>query len=73
MFSIWEAFHVKIRLLFHYSDVIMGAMASQITSLPNVYSTFSSGADKKHTKLRVTGLLDRKIFCNMLTQCSLYA
>ena len=29
----------------HYSDVIMGAMASQITSLTIVYSTVYSGAD----------------------------
>ena len=35
----------------------MGAMASQITSLTIVYSTFYSGADqRKHKKLRVTGL-----------------
>ena len=34
----------------HYSDVIMGAMASQITSITIVYSTVNSGADqrKKH-------------------------
>ena len=33
----------------HYSDVIMGAMASQITSLAIVYSTDYSGADQsKH-------------------------
>ena len=31
----------------HYSDVIMGAMASQITSLTNVYSTVYSGADQR--------------------------
>ena len=32
-----------------YSDVIMGTMASQITSLTIVYSTFDSGADhRKH-------------------------
>ena len=41
----------------HYSDVIMGAMASQITILTIVYSTVYSGADqRKHQKLRVTGL-----------------
>ena len=36
----------------------MGVMAFQITSLPNVYSTVYSGADKKTKtlKLRVTGL-----------------
>ena len=33
----------------HYSDVIMGAMASQITNLTTVYSTVYSGADhRKH-------------------------
>ena len=32
---------------FHYNDVIMSAMASQITSLTIVYSTFYSGADKR--------------------------
>ena len=34
---------------FHYSDVMMGATASQITSLTIVYSTVYSGADaRKH-------------------------
>ena len=34
---------------YHYSDVIMGAMASQITSLPIVYSTVYPGAgQRKH-------------------------
>ena len=33
----------------HYDDVIMGTIASQITSLTNVYSTVYSGADQsKH-------------------------
>ena len=31
----------------HYNDVIMSAMASQITSLTIVYSTFYSGADQR--------------------------
>ena len=39
----------------HYSDVIMGAMASQITNLTIVYSTVYAGS-KKTSKLRVTGL-----------------
>ena len=34
----------------------MGAMASQITSLMIVYSTVYSGADKKTSKLCVTGI-----------------
>ena len=40
----------------HYNDVIMIAMASQITSLTIVYSTVYSGRSKKTSKLRVTGL-----------------
>ena len=32
---------------FHYTDVIMGAMASQITSLAIVYATVYSGADQR--------------------------
>ena len=31
----------------HYNDVIMSAMASQITSLTSVYSTIYSGADQR--------------------------
>ena len=31
----------------HYNGVIIGAMASQITSLTNVYSTVYSGADQR--------------------------
>ena len=38
------------RLLLHYSDVIMGAMASQITSPTIVYSTVYSGADQGNIK-----------------------
>ena len=41
----------------HYSDDIMGAVASQITSLSIVYSTVYSSTDQKKTsKLRVTGI-----------------
>ena len=32
---------------FHYNDVIMSEMASYITSLTIVYSTFYSGADQR--------------------------
>ena len=35
------------RSLFHYTDVIMGAIASQITSLTIVYSTVYSDADQR--------------------------
>ena len=34
----------------HYSDVIMGEMASQITSLAIVYSTVDSGTDQRNIK-----------------------
>ena len=36
-----------VMLMQHYSDVIMSAMASQITSLPIVYSIVYSGADQR--------------------------
>ena len=48
--------HGSIFRINHYSDVIMGAMASQITSLTIVYSTVYIGRSKKTSKLRVTGL-----------------
>ena len=38
------------RKLFHYSDVIMSAMASQNTGDPIVYSTVCSVVDKKNIK-----------------------
>ena len=38
---------VSIMVADHYNDVIMGAMASQITSLTIVYSTVYSGADQR--------------------------
>ena len=41
----------------HYNDVIMSAMASQITSLTIVYSTNYSGADKKHQKYQSSASL----------------
>ena len=43
-FSGWSA----LLLNCHYSDVIMGVMASQITDVTIVYSTICPGADKKH-------------------------
>ena len=39
--------HIASRKFFHYADVIMSAMASQITGLTIVYSTFHSGADQR--------------------------
>ena len=39
--------------IFHYSDVIMGAIASHITGISIVYSTVYSGANqRKHKALR---------------------
>ena len=44
----------------NYSDILMGAMASQITSPMIVYSIVYSGADQiKTSKLRITGLWGR--------------
>ena len=46
-----------IKDICHYGDVMMGTMASQITSLTIVYSIVNQGADqRKHQKLRLTGL-----------------
>ena len=39
--------HIAVTLLSHYSDIIMGGIASQITSLTIVYSTVYSGADQR--------------------------
>ena len=46
--NIFETENVWPRL--HYNDVIMSAMASQITSLTIVYSTVYSGADQTSIK-----------------------
>ena len=48
-----KTFNVTIcsYLICHYDDVIMGAMASQITSLTIVYSTVYSGADQSPASL----------------------
>ena len=35
------------KYFYHYSDVIMGTMASQITRLTIIYSTDYSGADQR--------------------------
>ena len=47
--SIWWRLHVESEPIypFHYSDVIMGVMASQITSLTIVYSTVYSGSNQR--------------------------
>ena len=49
----WRNSKISCFTYTHYSDVIMGTMATQITSLTNVNSTVRS---KKTAKLRVTGL-----------------
>ena len=52
--NIFEILHTCIlgqsTPVFHYSDVIMGTMASQITCLTMVYSTVYSGADQENIK-----------------------
>ena len=57
--------------LHHYSDVMLGAMASQITRLTIVYWAVCSGADqRKSTKLRVTGLCEESspVTCEFTAQ-----
>ena len=45
----------------HYSDVIMGTMASQITSLTIVYSTVYSGTDQRKHQSSVSLVFVRRI------------
>ena len=44
--------HISFISMFHYDDVIMSSMASQITSLTIIYSTVYSGTDhqRKHPR-----------------------
>ena len=52
----WSSCTHSIDQRHHCSDVIMGAIASQITSLTIVYTTVYSGADqRKISKLCITG------------------
>ena len=58
---VWVIYHLAFCIVFeweyHYSDVMMRAMASQITGVPIVSSTVCSRRrSKKTSKLRVTGL-----------------
>ena len=46
-FNISTIWHGFIAAWLHYNDVIMGSMASQITSLTIVYSTVYSAADQR--------------------------
>ena len=51
-----KSFNPCWEIISHYSDVMMGTMTSEITSLTVIYSTVYSDADKKNpSKLRVTG------------------
>ena len=44
--EIWATWWI-VKSIRHYSDIIMGAMASQMTSLTTVYSSVYSGADQR--------------------------
>ena len=46
--NIWLLFKLSFNNgLIHYNDIVMGAIASQFTSLPIVYLTLDSGADQR--------------------------
>ena len=47
----------------HYSDVIMGTMASQITSLTIIFSTFYSDADQRKNQSSASLAFVRGIHC----------
>ena len=50
-FKYHSCLFLLVQLTIHYNDVIMGTMASQITSLTIVYSAVYSGADqRKHQR-----------------------
>ena len=51
MDSNWWKLHAKFPIISHYGDVIMSAMASEITSFTIVYSTVYSGADDQKSPL----------------------
>ena len=52
----WSVYDISPHLFSHYDDVIMTMLASQITSLTFVYSSWFRRTSKKTSKLRVTGL-----------------
>ena len=51
----------KYKITAHYNDVIMGAIASEITGLPIVYSTVYSGADERKHQSSVSLAFVREI------------
>ena len=52
---------VCFKFLLHYSDVIMGVMASQITSLTIVYSTVYPGANQRKHQSSASLAIVRRI------------
>ena len=52
----WNLNHNTPKIFWHHDDVIIDAMASQITSLTIVYPTVIQTQIKENIKLRVTGL-----------------
>ena len=42
-----SSYYLRSKTIHHYNDAIMGAIASQITSLTSVYSIVYSGADQR--------------------------
>ena len=58
--SVWIKYWWAIFLI-HYSDVIMGAMASQITSVSVVCSTVGSGTDQRKNQSSASLALVRGI------------
>ena len=50
LFDVHVSFRPKFHCWFHYGNVIMGAIASQITSLTIVYATVYPGSDQRKIK-----------------------
>ena len=64
----WYSMSVVLRIsmgfsnALHYSDVLMGAIASQITSLTIVYSTVYSGTDQRKHQISASLAFGRVIY-----------
>ena len=63
MLTSWQGHVFRVPFVTHYSDVIMVAMASQITSLTSAYSTVYSGADQRKHQSSASLAFVRGIHC----------
>ena len=60
-YSFWKIGPITMKFSTHNSDIIKGAMASQITSLTIVYSAVYSGADQRKSQSSASLAFVRRI------------